>query len=129
MEWSGSWNWDQELSARLGGTRRWKCLREQKCLLRSQEGREKTPLGHLIRGMENGFFICINKILKLFAQGTYISGERNVIIPVINNFPQEVWFASYRSSQFEPLCSQKRQVSSPGPRGGEMVLTRDSAFL
>lgn len=75
MTWFCSWNWGQELWVRFGCTKKWNCLKEEKCLLKLQKGRGKTPLGHLIREMENRFSICIKEILKLFVQELELRGK------------------------------------------------------
>lgn len=108
-KWCCSWNWGQKLLARFGYSKRWSCFRKGQCLLKSWKGREKTPLGHLIWEMENGSSICINKILKLFVQEACISGERNAIIPVINNSPKKCGLHHTWSSHFDPLGSRKMQ--------------------
>lgn len=72
-----------------------------------------------------GVSICISKILKLFVQETYISGERNAIIPVINTSPQKCGLHHLCSSPVESLVSQNTQCFSfPGLHKGERALTR-----
>lgn len=80
--------------------------KENVCL--SHRKAEKRPhLGHPIWEMETAFFSCINKILKLFVQEAYISGERNAIIPVINISLHNCGLHHAGSSHFDPLGSQK----------------------